>query len=114
MSGENAGLGRTGPFSAFQELCTDPCDMGPCITMLKCEAMAAEDWHDNGPQDPVLPTCRHAQGKRTGRGRCSDQHPLQIGFQFRHSLFPREASHGSAMRRPPLSLLKSLILEAGY
>jgi hypothetical protein len=28
----------------FQELCTDPCDMGPCIIMVK-------QWHNNGPQD---------------------------------------------------------------
>jgi hypothetical protein len=27
----------------FQELCTDPCDMGPCIIMLKHEAMAADE-----------------------------------------------------------------------
>jgi hypothetical protein len=26
---------------SFQELCTDPCDMGPCIIMLKQEVMAA-------------------------------------------------------------------------
>jgi hypothetical protein len=36
---------------SFQELCTDPCDMGLCIIMLKREVM--DEWHDNGPQDPV-------------------------------------------------------------
>jgi hypothetical protein len=32
-------------------LCTDPCDMGLCIIMLKHELMAADEWHCNGPQD---------------------------------------------------------------
>ena len=36
---------------SFQELYTDPCDMGPCIIMLKHEVIAADEWHDNGPQD---------------------------------------------------------------
>jgi hypothetical protein len=44
MSGENFDI-----FS-FQELCTDTCDMGPCVIMLKHEVMAADEWHDNGPQ----------------------------------------------------------------
>ena len=34
----------------FQEFCIDPCDMGLCIIMLKHEVMAADEWHDNGPQ----------------------------------------------------------------
>ena len=34
MSGEYAGHGRTGTFFSYQELCTDPCDMGPCIIVL--------------------------------------------------------------------------------
>ena len=38
---------------SFQELCTDPCDMGPCIIMQKREVMAVDEWHDNGPQDLV-------------------------------------------------------------
>jgi hypothetical protein len=38
---------------SFQELGTDPCDMGPCIIMLKREVMAADEWHNNGPQDLV-------------------------------------------------------------
>ena len=38
---------------SFQELCTDPCDMGLCIIMPKHELMAADEWHDNGPQDRV-------------------------------------------------------------
>ena len=37
----------------FQELCTDPCDMGLSIIMLKYKVMAADEWHDNGPQDLV-------------------------------------------------------------
>ena len=37
--------------SSFQELCTDTCDMGSCIIMLKHEVMAADKWHDNRPQD---------------------------------------------------------------
>ena len=49
MSGEYAGHVRTGAFS----LCTDPCDMGPCIIMLKHEGMSVDDWHDNEPQDLV-------------------------------------------------------------
>ena len=28
-------------------------DMGPCIIMLKHEVMAADEWHDNEPQDIV-------------------------------------------------------------
>ena len=47
MSGDYACHG------SFQELCTDPCDMGPCIIMLKHEVMAADELHDNGPQDLV-------------------------------------------------------------
>ena len=35
---------------SFQELCTDPCDMGPCIIMQKYELMVADEWHDNSPQ----------------------------------------------------------------
>ena len=38
---------------SFQELCTDPCGMGPCMIMLKHEVMAADEWHNNGPQDFV-------------------------------------------------------------
>jgi hypothetical protein len=32
---------------SFRELCTDPCNMGPCIIMLKHEVMAVDEWHDN-------------------------------------------------------------------
>ena len=39
---------------SFQELCTDPSDMWPCIIMLKHEVMVADEWHDNGPQDLVM------------------------------------------------------------
>jgi hypothetical protein len=38
---------------SFYELCTDPCDMGPCIIMLKHEVMAVDEWPDNGPQDLI-------------------------------------------------------------
>ena len=31
----------------------DPCDMGTCIIMLKYEVMAADEWHENEPQDLV-------------------------------------------------------------
>ena len=43
-----------GDMFSFQELCTDHCDMGPCIIMLKYEVMAVDDWHDNGPRDLVM------------------------------------------------------------
>jgi hypothetical protein len=43
ISGEFAGHG-------FQELCTDPCDMGRGIITLKHEVMAVDECHDNGPQ----------------------------------------------------------------
>jgi hypothetical protein len=33
----------------FLELCKDPCDIRPCIIMLKHEVMAADEWHGNGP-----------------------------------------------------------------
>ncbi len=39
--------------SRFQELCTDPCNMGPCIIMLQHEVMVMDEWHNNGPQDLV-------------------------------------------------------------
>ena len=42
-----------GHFS-FKELCTDPCNMGPCIIMLKHEVMVADEWHDNEPQDLTM------------------------------------------------------------
>ncbi len=38
---------------SFQELCTDPCNMGPCIIMLQHEVMVVDEWHNNGPQDLV-------------------------------------------------------------
>ncbi len=38
---------------SFQELCTDPCNMGPCIIMLQHEMMVVDEWHNNGPQDLV-------------------------------------------------------------
>ena len=33
-----------------QELCTDPCNMGLCIIMLKHKVMVTDEWHDNGPR----------------------------------------------------------------
>ncbi len=38
---------------SFQELCTDPCNIGPCIIMLQHEVMVVDEWHNNGPQDIV-------------------------------------------------------------
>ena len=38
---------------SFQELCTDPCDIGLCVIMLKHDVMEADEWHDNGPQKLV-------------------------------------------------------------
>ena len=40
MSGEYAGHRRI-----WKCLCTDPCDIGPCIIMLKHEVMVADEWH---------------------------------------------------------------------
>ncbi len=34
---------------SFQKLCTDPCNMGPCIIMLQHEVMFVDEWHNNGP-----------------------------------------------------------------
>ena len=39
-----------GGFS-FQELCTDPCSIRPCIILLQHEVMVQDEWHNNGPQD---------------------------------------------------------------
>ncbi len=38
---------------SFQELFTDPCNMGPCIIMLQHEVMVVDEWRNNGPQDLV-------------------------------------------------------------
>ena len=38
---------------SFNELCTDPCDMGPCIIILKHKVKSMDDWHNNEPQDVV-------------------------------------------------------------
>jgi hypothetical protein len=44
----------------FQELCTNPCDMGLCIIIVKHEVMAADEWHGNGPQDLItVSLCIH-------------------------------------------------------
>ena len=52
MCGEYTGHGQTDIFN-FQEMCTDPCDMGPCIIMLKHEVKPADEWYNNGPQDLI-------------------------------------------------------------
>ena len=56
MAGEYAGHGRTDVFS-FQVLCTDPCNMGPCIIMLKHEVMVVDESHDNGSQELTVSMC---------------------------------------------------------
>ncbi len=33
---------------SFQELCTDPCNMGPCIIMLQHEVMVVDEWQNGG------------------------------------------------------------------
>ncbi len=33
---------------SFQELCTDPCNMGPCIIMLQHEEMVVDELHTTG------------------------------------------------------------------
>ncbi len=53
MSGEYAGLLLNWDVFSFQELCTDPCNMGPCVIMLQHEVMVVDEWHSNGPQDLV-------------------------------------------------------------
>ncbi len=53
MSGENAGHFKNWDVFSFQELCTDPCNMGPCIIMQQHELMVVDEWHNNGPQDLV-------------------------------------------------------------
>ncbi len=49
MSGECWPCKNWDGFS-FQELCTDPCNMEPCIIMLQHEVMVVDEWHNNGPQ----------------------------------------------------------------
>ncbi len=39
---------------SFQELCTDPCNMGPCIIMLQHEVMVGDAWHNNELPDLVM------------------------------------------------------------
>ncbi len=38
---------------SFQELCTDPCNMGLWIIMLQHEVMVMDEWHNNGPQELI-------------------------------------------------------------
>ncbi len=49
MSGEYAGHA----IFSFQELCTDPCNMGPWIIMLQHEVVVVDEWHNSGPRDLV-------------------------------------------------------------
>jgi hypothetical protein len=53
MSGEVCRPWKNWNIFSYQEFCTDPWNMGLCIIMLKCEGMAVDEWHDNGPQDLV-------------------------------------------------------------
>ena len=53
MSGEYAGHRKNWDIFRFQELCTDPCNIGPCIIMLQREMMAADELPYNGVQDLV-------------------------------------------------------------
>jgi hypothetical protein len=41
-------------------VCTDPCDMGLCIFMLKLQVIAGNERHDNGPQDLVTVSPVHS------------------------------------------------------
>ncbi len=53
MSGEYAGHARTGMFFSFQKVCTDPCNMGPCIIMLQHEMMVVDERHNNEHQNLI-------------------------------------------------------------
>ncbi len=65
---------------SFQDLCTDPCNMGPCIIMLQHEVMVVDEWHNNGPQylieilcfcKPIVTAAVRAAGlRRSWRWRC--------------------------------------------
>ncbi len=55
----------------FQELCTDPCNMGPCIIMLQHEVMVVDEWHNNGPQDLITVSLCIQNAIVTERGRWS-------------------------------------------
>ncbi len=50
MSGEYAGQCKNWDVFSFQKLCTDPCNLGPCIIMLQHEVMVVDERHNNGPQ----------------------------------------------------------------
>ncbi len=39
---------------SFRELCTYPCNIGPCILMLQHEVMVVDERHNNGPQDLIM------------------------------------------------------------
>ncbi len=46
---------------SFQELCTYPCNVGPCIIIQQHEVMVVDEWHYNGPQDLVTISQLNAQ-----------------------------------------------------
>ena len=54
---QTCSIGYMSDECAGQQLCTDPCDMGPCIIMhgpmLNRAVMVADEWHDNGPHDLI-------------------------------------------------------------
>jgi hypothetical protein len=54
MSGEYAGHGRTATFSDIRN-CIQI--LGQCTFMLKHEVMAADEWHNNGPQNLITYLC---------------------------------------------------------
>ncbi len=53
MSGEYAGHAINWDVFSFQELCTDPGNMGLWIIMLQHEVMVMDEWHNNGPQELI-------------------------------------------------------------
>ena len=53
MSGEFAGHERTGTFPDSRNCVHIHVTWGRALSTLKHEAMAADEWHNNGPQDLV-------------------------------------------------------------
>jgi hypothetical protein len=51
MSGEYAGHGRTGTFSASRKCVQVLATWGCALSWWNVVVMAADEWHDNGPQD---------------------------------------------------------------
>jgi hypothetical protein len=49
-------------------MCTDPCNMGQCIIMLKHGVIAADEWHNNRPQLPSIKcNCSQRWHQQTAR-----------------------------------------------